>query len=82
VPNLHEGKFISKMMIAVLIGWQIVLPLALIVWLAIAPLRNLLGVSLQTLVTAIDLLAPARMGVWIFPPWWTSYLYELLFVNF
>lgn len=63
-----------------LIGWQIGLPLVLIAWIAIAPPRNLLGVSLQAFVIAITLLAIARMGVWVFPPWWTPYLYGLLFV--
>lgn len=67
-------------MIAVLIGLQIVLPLSLIAWLAIAPPHNLLGISLQALVTAIALFAIARMGVWVFPPWWTPYLYGSLFV--
>lgn len=67
-------------MIALLIGLQIGLPLALIAWLAIAPPRNFLGVLLQAFVTAITLLAIARMGVWVFPPWWTPYLYGLLFV--
>ncbi len=67
-------------MITLLIGLQIGLPLVLIAWLAIAPPRNVLGVSLQAFVTAITLLAVARMGVWIFPPWWTPYLYGLLFV--
>ncbi|NJM63478.1 MAG: hypothetical protein HC849_30210 [Oscillatoriales cyanobacterium RU_3_3] len=55
-------------MIAVLIGLQIVLPLSLIAWLAIAPPHNLLGISLQALVTAIALFAIARMGVWVFHP--------------
>jgi hypothetical protein len=68
------------MMITSLILTQILLPLALILWLLLAPLRNSLGVSLQILVTAIGLLAIARMGVWIFPPWWTIYLYGLLFI--
>lgn len=67
-------------MIASLIVTQIVLPLALIAWFAIAPPRNLLGISLQAVVTAIALLAIARMGVWVLPPWWTPYLYGLLFV--
>jgi Peptidase family M23 len=67
-------------MIASLIVAQILFPLILITWLAIAPLHNLLGVSLQALVTAITLLAIAHMGMWIFPPWWTPYLYGLLFV--
>lgn len=68
------------MMIASLILAQILLPLVLIAWIAIAPPRNLMGVSLQAFVTAITLFAIARMGVWVFPPWWTPYLYGLLFV--
>ncbi|MDX2239989.1 MAG: M23 family metallopeptidase [Leptolyngbyaceae cyanobacterium bins.302] len=67
-------------MIALLIVAQILLPLSLIAWIAIAPSRNLLGIALQALVTAMALFAIARMGVWVFPPWWTPYLYGLLFV--
>lgn len=74
---IYRGQ---KIMIASLIVAQIVLPLVLIAWLAITPPRNLMGVSLQALVTAITLFVIARMGVWIFPPWWTPYLYGLLFV--
>ncbi len=48
--------------------------------MAIAPPRNLLGISLQAFVTALTLLPIARMGAWFFPPWWTLYLYGLLFV--
>jgi Peptidase family M23 len=67
-------------MIAFLILLQIIVPLTLIVWFAIAPPRNLLGIALQALVTAIALFAIARMGVWVFPPWWAPYLYGLLFI--
>gem|GEM_PF-5087665 len=42
-------------MIASLIVAQILLPLSLIAWLAIAPLLNLLGISLQVFVTGIIL---------------------------
>ncbi len=61
-----------------LIGIQIVLPLILIAGLAIAPPRNRLGFSLQALVTAMTLVAIARLGVWMFPPWWTPYFYGVL----
>ncbi len=63
-----------------LIGLQIVLPLVLIAGLAIAHPRNLLGFALQALVTAMTLVAIARLGVWMFPPWWTPYLYGVLLV--
>lgn len=67
-------------MIAFLILAQLVLPLGAIAWFAIAPLRNLLGFSLQALVTAILLFAIARAGIWIFPPWWMVYVYSLFFI--
>ncbi|WP_309742758.1 M23 family metallopeptidase [Chamaesiphon sp. OTE_20_metabat_361] len=65
-------------MITSLIVAQIILPLALIAWLAIAPPHNLLGITIQAFVTAIALFAIARIGLWIFPPWWTPYVYGLL----
>lgn len=68
-------------MAILLIGVQIVLPLVLIAGLAIAPPRNRLGFSLQVLVTAITLVAIARLGIWIFPPWWTPYLYGVLLIG-
>lgn len=67
-------------MVISLIGLQIVLPLLLIAGLAISPPRNRLGFFLQALVTAITLVAIARLGVWMFPPWWTPYLYGMLLV--
>ncbi|MGB3518163.1 MAG: M23 family metallopeptidase [Elainellaceae cyanobacterium] len=63
-----------------LVGFQIVLPLVLIVGLAIAPPHNRLGFLLQALVTAITLVAIARLGIWMFPPWWTRYFYGVLLV--
>ncbi|WP_204105209.1 MULTISPECIES: hypothetical protein [Spirulina sp. CCY15215] len=47
---------------------QLLLPLILIGWLAFVPPRNLLGMGIQSLVTAIALVAIATMGIWIFPP--------------
>jgi hypothetical protein len=67
-------------MVISLIGLQIVLPLLLIAGVAIAPPRNKLGCFLQALVTAMTLVAIARLGVWMFPPWWTPYLYGVLLV--
>lgn len=80
------GSFGQKKMITLLIAAQIILPLALIAWLAftqclpwrIAPPRNLLGITIQALVTAVVLFSIARIGLWIFPPWWTPYGYGLL----
>jgi hypothetical protein len=58
---------------------QILFPFVLIGWLAFAPPRNLLGIGIQSLVTVVALIAIARMGIWVFPPWWTPYLYGVLF---
>jgi hypothetical protein len=67
-------------MVISLIGLQIGLPLLLIAGVSIAPPRNKLGFFLQALVTAMTLVAIARLGVWMFPPWWTPYLYGVLLV--
>lgn len=67
-------------MFILLILTQLVLPLAAIAGVAIAPLQNLLGFSLQALVTAILLFTIARVGIWMFPPWWMPYVYSLLFL--
>ncbi|OKH19824.1 M23 family metallopeptidase [[Limnothrix rosea] IAM M-220] len=67
-------------MITGLMLTQVLLPLVLIVWMAIAPLRNVMGFWLQAAVTATVLWAIANMGLWILPPWWTPYLYGLLFI--
>ncbi len=64
----------------ILILIQILLPLVLIGWLAFWPPQNLIGMGVQALVTAIALVAIARLGIWVFPPWWTPYLYGVLFV--
>lgn len=65
---------------AFLILAQTVFPLLLILWLTLAAPASALGFWIQALVTAISLFAIARMGVWVFPPWWTPYVYGLLFV--
>jgi murein DD-endopeptidase MepM/ murein hydrolase activator NlpD len=65
-------------MIATLLVLQIVLPLALIGWLAFAPQRSKLGFAVQAVAVVLALLALWREGVWIVPPWWTTFLYAAL----
>jgi len=77
-PSNKDKQIVT--MITFLILAQLVLPLGAIAWLAIAPLRNLLGFWLQALITAISLFAISLMGIWMFPPWWTPYVYGLLFI--
>lgn len=59
---------------------QTIIPLILILWLAILPPRNLAGVWMLGLATALMTLAAARLGIWVFPPWWVPYLLALLLV--
>jgi hypothetical protein len=59
---------------------QTVLPLILILWLAILPPRNLAGFWMLALASALMTFAAARMGIWVFPPWWVPYLLALLLV--
>jgi hypothetical protein len=57
------------------IGFQIALPLALIVWLALAPVTSRLGFLVHASVTGLVLWALLTVAVWMIPPWWTPYLY-------
>lgn len=59
---------------------QIILPLALICWIALAPQRSVAGFWVQAVATATGLFALARSGLWLFPPWWTPYALGLLLV--
>ena len=54
---------------------QVALPILFIAWVAVTPSRSRLGFFCQTVGTSIALLAVALTGVWLFPPWWTSYLF-------
>lgn len=55
-------------------------PLALIVWIAIAPQRSLAGFWTQAVATALGLVALGYVGVWLFPPWWAPYAFGVLLV--
>ncbi len=59
---------------------QTAIPLFLTLWLAILPPRNLAGFWMLALAAALMTLAAARMGIWVFPPWWVHYLLALLLV--
>jgi hypothetical protein len=62
------------------IGLQIILPLALIAWLAFGPVGGRFGFALQALGTALVLVMLLLVAVWMIPPWWTPYVYLALFV--
>jgi hypothetical protein len=58
--------------------FQAALPLLLIAWLAFAPPGNTVGLWIQTLATAIGLVAVSYTGIWTFPPWWAPYAFGVL----
>lgn len=59
---------------------QLALPLGLIAWLAWAPARSRVGFGVQLAGTALILLALARTGLWVAPPWWMPRVYGVLLV--
>lgn len=68
------------MLTVFVIALQIVLPLALLVWLAFASAASLTGLALQAAGVGLFLLALARIAMWTVPPWWTPYLYGILWL--
>ena len=54
---------------------QLVLPLLFIGWIGFAPPKSTLGFCTQALGTSAALLALALTGLWLFPPWWTPYVF-------
>jgi murein DD-endopeptidase MepM/ murein hydrolase activator NlpD len=59
---------------------QTLLPLALVLWMALLPPRNLAGFWLLSLAAALLILMAALQGVWVFPPWWVPYVLALSLV--
>lgn len=57
---------------------QTLVPLALIVWIAVAPPRSSLGFWTQAIATGVGVVAVGYTGVWLFPPWWAPYGFAVL----
>jgi len=60
---------------------QLVLPLLFIVWTALAPSKSTFGFFCQVVGTAAGLIGLALTGLWLFPPWWSPYVFASLFVT-
>ena len=61
--------------VTILVVLQLGLPLFLIGWVALAPLKSKLGFFFQTVGTSLSVLGLALTGLWLFPPWWTPFVY-------
>lgn len=59
---------------------QTALPLILILWLAVLPPKSRAGFWMLVLASTLTTFAAARMGIWVFPPWWVPYFLALLLV--
>lgn len=59
---------------------QLALPLLFIGWTGFATGRNALVFSIQTIGIALALCAVSLTGLWLFPPWWTVWVFGGLFV--
>ncbi|MDZ4840637.1 MAG: M23 family metallopeptidase [Hyphomicrobium aestuarii] len=54
------------------------MPIALVVWLAVATPRSAAGFWIQALTTGAGLFAIGLTGLWLIPPWWTPWAIGVL----
>lgn len=52
---------------------QLAVPLALMLWMALAAPRSASGFYIQVFGSAAILWAAALLGIWLLPPWWAPY---------
>lgn len=66
---------------AILILQQTLLPLVLLGWLGFRPLADRTLYLVQAMGVGVALLAMARVGMWIMPPWWAPWLFGAVWVG-
>ncbi len=59
---------------------QLLMPVALVLWMLAAPPRNRIGWAAQLGASLLVLGALGRVGIWMFPPWWTVHASAALLV--
>lgn len=57
---------------------QAIVPLVGVAWLALASPRSAIGFWVQSIATALVLVAIGYTGIWMFPPWWTPFALGVL----
>lgn len=62
-------------MTALIVSVQVVLPLALLLWLALLPASSLVGFAAQAAGTGVFLFALGRVAQWAVPVWWLPHVY-------
>ncbi|MGR3452630.1 peptidoglycan DD-metalloendopeptidase family protein [Pseudooceanicola sp.] len=68
-------------MTAMVIGLQVLLPLALLAWLLLLPAGSVAGFVLQAAGTGAMLFALARVAQWAVPVWWLPWVYGVLWLG-
>jgi hypothetical protein len=63
-----------------LIWIQLVLPIAMLLWIAFVPTPNRLAWMAQIGATAAVLAVLHFAGLWMMPPWWVPWVYWTLFI--
>ena len=66
--SLGRGETVNSLFLA-----QALVPVALILWMALAPPRSTLGFCIQFAASAACLWAAALLGIWLVPPWWAPW---------
>jgi hypothetical protein len=59
---------------------QTIVPLLLIAWLVFAPLNSVVGFWLQAVATGVGIIAIFFAGLWLFPPWWSPYVFGVILI--
>lgn len=67
-------------MTGLIVAVQIVLPLALLFWLALLPAASIVGFALQATGTGAFLFALAQVAQWAVPVWWLPWVYGALWL--
>lgn len=49
---------------------QLAIPVVLLAWMALWPAKSSVGLMVQAIGSLLLLAGIARVGVWLFPPWW------------
>jgi hypothetical protein len=52
---------------------QVLVPLALVLWMLLAPQRSTSGFGIQFAASVACLWAAALLGIWLVPPWWAPW---------
>ncbi|MEZ5739085.1 MAG: M23 family metallopeptidase [Burkholderiaceae bacterium] len=52
---------------------QLLVPVLLVLWLLVSPPGSRLGWAVQGAATLLVLATMTRIGIWLFPPWWTPH---------